>query len=166
MINSLTGWNQLNELEALQHSLRSLFSRSGAHCPKRRENVAHRIPLVDISEDSKEYLVKAELPQVKTRDVKLTMKGGTLTITGDRKFKKNSKKHHRVERTCGSFVHSFSLPDDATDSEVTAEFNDGVLKVHLAKNENARPQQAKLEAVAYGLISNHHYYSSGWGLNE
>ncbi len=131
------------------------------HWPEGQENVAHCIPLVDISEGPKEYLIKADLPQVKKGDVKLIVGGGTLTITGDRKFKKNSKRHHRVERTDGRFVHSFWLPDDATPPEVTAEFNAGVLKVHLAKNEKARTQPVEAEATAYDPSSYRH-----WGINE
>ena len=71
---------------------------------------------------------------------------GTLTITGDRKFEKeeNGKKYHRVERTYGSFGRSFSLPDDASPGKVTTDFKDGVLRVHLAKNAKARPQQVEV----------------------
>jgi len=74
------------------------------------------------------------------------MEDGMLTITGDRKFEKeeNGKKYHRVERAYGSFVRRFSLPDDASPGKVSAEFKDGVLKVHLAKNEKARPQQVEV----------------------
>ena len=166
MMNSLTRLNQLNGLGDLQHRLRSLFSRPRFHWPEGQENVAHWIPLVEIREDPKEYLIKAELPQVTERDVKLTMEDGTLTITGDRKFKKNSKKNHRAKSIYGSFVHSFSLPDDATRTEVTSEFNDGVLKVHLAKIEKARPQQVEVGATAYDQIPQHEYHSSGWGIND
>ena len=62
----------------------------------------------------KEYLIKAELPEVKREDVKVTAEEGTLTITGERKFEKEEKgrKYHRVERSYGSFVRNFSLPDD------------------------------------------------------
>lgn len=170
MINILTRcnqlrWSQSNELEDLQHSPRSLVSRSRVDWPEGQENVTHWIPLVNISEDP-EDLIKVELPQVKKRDVKLTMEGGTLTITGDRKFKKNSKKNHRVERTYGSFMHSFSLPDDATHPEVTAEFIEGLLTLHLAKNEKATPQQVKVATTAYDQIPHYHNCSSGWGINE
>ena len=108
--------------------------------------VADWTPLVDISEDAKEYLIKAELPEVKKEDVKITMEDGTLTIAGDRKYEKegNGKKYHRMERAYGSFGRSFSLPDDASPAKVTADFKDGVLKVHLAKNEKARPQQVEV----------------------
>ena len=84
--------------------------------------------------------------EVKKEDVKITMEDGTLTISGDRKYEKaeNGKKYHRVERAYGSFGRSFSLPDDASPAKVTADFKDGVLKVHLAKNEKPRPQQVEV----------------------
>ena len=102
-MNTLAYWNQYRELEALQQSLGSLFSRSPVRKPEGQEEpmrVADWSPLVDISEDAKEYLIKTELPEVKKEDVKITMEDGTLTITGDRKFEteENGKKYHRVER--------------------------------------------------------------------
>ena len=76
----------MKELEALQHGLGSLFSRSPVHLPEGQEEqiaVPEWAPLVDISEDDKEYLIKAELPEVKKEDVKVTAEEGTLTIMGD-----------------------------------------------------------------------------------
>ena len=148
-MNTSTRWNQLKELEDLQHTLGSLFGRTQAQRIEGQEEpmrVADWTPLVDISEDPKEYLIKVELPEVKREDVKITMEEGTLSIAGDRKYEKqdNSRKYHRVERAYGSFGRSFSLPDDASPAKVTADFKDGVLKVHLAKNEKARPQQVEV----------------------
>ena len=151
-MNTLTRWNQLRQLEALQHGLGSLFSRSPAQWPEGQEEqiaVPEWAPLVDISEDDKEYLIKAELPEVKKEDVKVTAEEGTLTIMGERKFEKEEKgkKYHRVERSYGSFVRSFSLPDDASPGKVTAEFRDGVLSVHLAKTQKAKPQQIEVKVA-------------------
>jgi len=151
-MNALTRWNQLRQLEALQHGLGSLFGRSPVHLPEGQEEqiaVAEWAPLVDISEDDKEYLIKAELPEVKREDVKVTAEEGTLTITGERKFEKEEKgkKYHRVERSYGSFARSFSLPDDASPAKVSAEFKDGVLTVHLVKDEKAKPQQIEVKVA-------------------
>ena len=148
-MNVMTRWNQFKELEDLQHTLGSLFGRAQVRWPEGKEEtmrVADWTPLVDISEDGKEYLIKAELPEVKKEDVKITMEDGTLTIMGDRKFEKeeNGKKYHRVERAYGSFGRSFSLPDDASPAKITADFKDGVLKVHVAKNEKATPKQIEV----------------------
>lgn len=149
-MNTLTRWNQLKQLEALQHGLGSLFSRSPAQWPEDQEEplaVAEWAPLVDISEDDQEYRIKAELPEVKKENVKVTAEEGTLTIMGERKFEKEEKgrKYHRVERSYGSFVRNFSLPDDASPAQVSAEFKDGVLTVHLAKTAKAKPQQIEVK---------------------
>ena len=106
-------------------------------------------PLVDITEDDKEYLIKAELPEIKKEEIKFTVENGVLVISGERKLEKEEKgrKYHGVERAYGSFVRSFSLPDDADADKVNAEFNDGVLKVHIAKSESARPKQIEVEVA-------------------
>ena len=70
------------------------------------------------------------------------MVASVLSITGERKFEKEEKdkRYHRIERSYGSFVRSFTVPEDADDAKVAAEFKDGVLTVPLVKNENARPK--------------------------
>jgi HSP20 family protein len=101
---------------------------------------------VDISEDDKEYVITAELPEVKKEEVKVTVENGVLTITGERRFEKEEKKkYHRVERYYGSFARIFALPDDGDAAKVNAEFKDGVLKVHIAKSEAARPKQIEVK---------------------
>jgi HSP20 family protein len=139
-------------MEALRNGLGSLLGRSPAQRPDGQEEpmaVAEWAPLVDISEDDKEYLIKAELPEVKKEDVKVTAEEGTLTIMGERKFEKEEKgkKYHRVERAYGSFVRNFSLPDDASPAKVSAEFKDGVLTVHLAKDAKAKPQHIEVKVA-------------------
>ena len=142
----------MRQLEALQHGLGGLFGRSPAQWPEGQEEqiaVPEWAPLVDISEDDKEYLIKAELPEVKREDVKVTAEQGTLTITGERKFEKEEKgkKYHRVERAYGSFMRNFSLPDDADPAKVSAEFKDGLLTVHLTKTEKAKPRQVEVKVA-------------------
>ena len=151
-MNALKRWNQLKNMEAFQHSLEGLLTRPAAHWPEGQEPssaVAEWSPLVDISEDDKEYRIKAELPEVKKEDVKVTAEEGTLTITGERKFEKEEKdrKYHRIERAYGTFGRSFSLPVDASATKVTAEFKDGVLIVHLVKDEKAKPHQVEVKVA-------------------
>src|SRR5438552_8795673 len=107
--------------------------------------VAEWSPLVDISEDDKEYLIKAELAAVRKEDVKITAEEGTLTIMGERRFEKEEKgrKYHRVERAYGRYERSFSFQDDASPGKVRAKFKDGVLTVHLAKDAKAIAQQVE-----------------------
>jgi len=133
-MNALAQWNQLNELEDPQQSLGSLFSRSCVHWREQHLRVPQRVPLVAVSEDARGYVLKAELPQVKQEDVKITLEDGTLTITGDRKFNLNRKKDHPVEHASGRFAHSFEVPADARPAKVSAVFKSGVLTIHLAKS--------------------------------
>jgi HSP20 family protein len=152
MMNALTRWDPFKEMEDLQTRLGKLFSLSPARMPsgsKEALTVAEWAPSVDITEDDKEYLVKADLPEVKKEDVKVTVENGVLTITGERKFEKEEKdkKYHRIERAYGNFLRSFTLPDTADGSKVTAEFKDGVLKVHLAKSEKAKPKSVEIKAA-------------------
>ena len=149
-MNALTRWNPFKDLDELESPLSTFFVRT----PLRRQNgeqesmtIAEWSPLVDITEDEKEYLIKTELPEVKKDDVKVTVENGVLTITGERQFEKEEKgrKYHRVERAYGNFVRSFTLPDDADANKVNAEFKDGVLKVHVAKSEAAKPKHIEVK---------------------
>jgi HSP20 family protein len=116
---------------------------------KEAMTVAQWSPLVDITEDDKEYLIKAELPDMKKEDVRLTVENEVLTMSGERTFEKEEKgkKHHRIERAYGSFVRSFSLPDDADGGKVTANFKDGILHVLLPKSQKAKPKVIEIKVA-------------------
>lgn len=141
------------ELDELQTRL-ATFANLFGHAPVRPPNdkkealtVAEWAPLVDIFEDDKQYLIKAELPEVTKDDVKVTVQEDVLTITGERILEKEEKgkKYHRVERAYGRFGRSFTLPEDADGNGVVAEFRDGVLKVHLPKSEKAKPKTIEVQ---------------------
>jgi HSP20 family protein len=104
---------------------------------------------VGISDDDKEWLVKADLPEVKKEDVKVTVESGVLILTGERKFEKEEKdkKYHRIERSYGNFFRSFTLPEGADGAKVSAEFKDGVLKVHLPKSERAKAKAIEVKVA-------------------
>src|SRR5207245_5079016 len=146
-MNALTRWNPFREMEDTQRRTSSLvdwspFRRTSLLTDDESMTAGEWAPLVDIVEDPKGYLIKAELPEVQKGDVKVTVESGTLTISGERKAEKEEKgrRFHRVERYYGQFERSFTIPDDAEANEVKAEIKDGVLRVHLAKSEKARPQ--------------------------
>ena len=152
LMNGLVRWNPFREMDDLQRRMTSLFDwspfrRSSLTSDDENITVPEWAPLVDIVEDDKEYLIKVELPEVQKDDVKVTVESGTLTISGERKAEKEQKgrRFHRVERYYGRFERSFSVPDDAEADDVKAEFKDGVLRVHLAKSEQARPKQIEVK---------------------
>jgi len=151
MMNTLTRWEPLREMEDLQNRLSALFGRTPVRRGSGKESITlpEWTPLADITEDDKEYVIKAELPELRREDVKVTVENGILTISGERKFEKEEKKkkYHRVERGYGSFVRSFALPEDADADKVKAQFKQGMLEVHLPKNEKAKPKQIEVQVA-------------------
>ena len=150
-MSTLIRWNPWREMEDLQKRLSSVFDLtpfrgSALTTDEQNKTLAEWAPAVDVIEDDKEYLIKVELPEVHKDDVNVTVENGTLTITGERKAEKEEKtrKFHRVERFYGRFERSFSVPTDADETKVNAEFKDGVLRVHLAKSEKALPKQIEV----------------------
>jgi len=104
-------------------------------------------PAVDIYENENELVLKADVPDVPLSDIKIQIENGTLTIEGERKFEKNEGKggYHRIERSFGSVVRCFSLPETVDPEKVKADYNGGVLTVTLAKKEVAKPRTIKVE---------------------
>lgn len=143
-------WNPFKELEEMEKRLSSIFGRApvpGSGANQQAITVAEWSPLVDIMEDDKEYVIKAEIPEMKKEDIKLNVHDDVLTISGERKYEKEeqNKKYHRVERAYGSFMRSFTLPEDADGTRVMAEYKDGLLNVHLPKSEKAKPKSIEVK---------------------
>jgi HSP20 family protein len=145
---SRTQWNPFKDREEWESRVATMLGTRAVtgNGGKEALTVAQWSPLVDITEDEKEYLIKAELPDMKKEDVRLTVENEVLAISGERKFEKEEKekKYHRTERAYGSFVRSFSLPKDADGSKVSADFKDGMLHVHLPKSEKAKPKAIEI----------------------
>ena len=146
-----TRWDPFRELEEMEKRLSTWLGQPAVRREGDKEamTVAEWSPLVDISEDEKEYLIKAEIPEMKKDDIKISVQDNVLSISGERKYEKDEKgkKYHRVERAYGSFVRSFTLPEDADGSKVGAEYKDGVLKVHLPKSEKAKPKAIEVKVA-------------------
>ena len=148
-MNTLLTCNQFKEMEEARQNRLNRFL---AGCPNRIGSgeihslaVADWSPEVDIREDDQGYLLKADLPEMKKDDVRVTVEDGILSVSGERKCQKEDqkKKFHRIERSFGTFRRSFTLPEDADSTKVTAEFRDGVLKVHLPTT--AKPRSKAIE---------------------
>jgi HSP20 family protein len=140
---TLVRWDPFRELEDMSERLNRVFSRpSLRNSGKENLTVADWMPTVDISETEGEYLIKAELPEVRKEDVKVIVENGVLTLQGERRQEKEEKgkRFHRVERSYGSFVRSFTLPESVDESSVKAEYKDGVLNLHLPKSEKVKPK--------------------------
>jgi len=104
-------------------------------------------PSVDIFETENELMLKADVPGVDLKDIDIQLENGTLTLKGERKFERdeNSKGFHRLERSYGSFVRYFTVPETVDTDNVRAEFSNGVLSVALPKKEVAKPKSIKVQ---------------------
>ena len=105
------------------------------------------VPPVDITEDKENLRVVVELPGVSPKDVKISLENNVLSIRGEKKqeSEQNTERMHRYERAYGTFVRSFTLPDDANAGQVKAEFKEGVLTVHVPKSEHAKPKHIEVK---------------------
>lgn len=107
------------------------------------------VPPMDIVETSKELTLTAELPGLDQKDVDVSVEDGVVTIRGEkseeRKEEQDEKKVYLYERTYGSFQRSFTVPASVDSSKITAEFEKGVLKVHMPKDGEAKPKGRKIE---------------------
>lgn len=104
-------------------------------------------PKVDISETDKAFTIKAELPEVRKEDIKVNIENGMLSISGERKQEKEEKdkKFHRIERFYGSFMRSFTLPDNVDASQIKAEYKDGMLNLSLPKTAENKPKATEVK---------------------
>jgi HSP20 family protein len=145
-MNAIMRWNPLREIENLQNRVFNALAPSMAAGGPNMESPPWA-PLVDIVEDSGEYLITTELPQVRKEDVKITLENGRLTVSGELKPKeeKDGRKIHRLERPYGQFFRTFALPEDADPSKVNAVFSEGVLHITMSKHEKALPRQIEVK---------------------
>lgn len=130
-------------LKEFQNRLTRLFGENFAlSLPEMEENwsMATWAPACDIYETENEFVVKAELPEVKKEDVKVSFENNVLTIRGERKFEEETKKenYHRIERRYGDFMRSFTLPNVVDTEKIVAEFKDGMLQVKLPKRPEVK----------------------------
>ena len=151
-MNKLITWNPLREMEEAQNRFSTFFGGIPTfpiRFPKNGGNLklAEWSPLVDVTEDDHEYLFKADLPEMKKDDVKVTIENGILYISGERRAKTEGKKKkfHRLERFFGYFERTFTVPEDVDATNIMAEFRNGVLQVHLPKRPMPKPKTLEVK---------------------
>ena len=136
----LTRWNPWRELEDVTSRLNTMFRTRDDGRGIGGMTTADWNPAVDIKENREEYLITAELPGVDKNDIKVTLKNNVLAIEGNKKVEKKTDDEmlHRVERFYGTFFRSFVLPEGANEQKIQANFKEGILHVHVPKQEPAR----------------------------
>ena len=104
-------------------------------------------PPVDIKENKESINVTMEIPGVKKDDISIEINDNILSIRGHREFKKEEEgeTHHRIERSYGSFVRSFSLSCPVEKEKIEASYRDGLLALNLPKCEEAKPKKIAIK---------------------
>jgi HSP20 family protein len=127
-------------LRLFQDSINRLLSEDGG-------KTRPWAPAVDILETENELVLKADVPGVDLKDIDIQLENGTLTVKGERKFEKEAtnKGFHRMERSYGSFVRIFTVPETVEAENVKAAYEAGVLTITLPKKEIAKPKAIKVQ---------------------
>ncbi|HQU51104.1 MAG TPA: Hsp20/alpha crystallin family protein [Casimicrobiaceae bacterium] len=108
----------------------------GFFAPVRREAAGAAPVRIDVTENDKGYVVKAEVPGVKKEDIHVTIEGNQVSISAEVKRESEKKEGDRVlhtERYYGSVFRSFTLPTELDESSSEAKYDGGVLELKLAK---------------------------------
>lgn len=142
---NLTQWSPLTDLERLLDRYSPFASRLDDDFPGLKllnSNISWQ-PAADITENTKEYLIKADLPEVEREDIHIEITNDRITLKGERKIEKRSEdeKQHRIETFYGRFERMFPIPADVDQDAISAECDKGVLRIHLPKAAGAKPEE-------------------------
>ncbi len=151
---ALVRWNSARDLATwpsdlfgIQREMNRMFNDFFRGGQDEETSLAQWTPAVDIAEHDDQYSVKVELPGVNKEDVKITFESNILTIRGEKKQEKETKKenYHRLERNYGSFQRSFTLPATVKSDKIDAIYKDGILSISIPKAEEAKPKQIEVK---------------------
>lgn len=104
------------------------------------------LPNIDVVENEKDIVVKAEIPGMNKDEIEITLTEGLLTIAGEKKQEYEEKKenYHLIERKHGTFRRSIRLPGEVANDKIDATYKDGVLKVVVPKAEETKPKKIEV----------------------
>ena len=140
-------WDPFQELNLITNRMNRLFQDTfGRGSTEESLTTSAFVPPVDIYEDEHNITLKIEVPGIDQKDMDVRMENNTLTVRGERKFEKEEKEEnfHRLERRYGSFYRAFTLPNTVDPDSVKADYDNGLLKITLAKKAEAKPKQIKV----------------------
>lgn len=140
-------YDPFRDLRNLQDEVNRLFASSFSRNDSNELMRGAWSPSVDIFENKDQIVLEAELPGMKPEDVEISIENNILTLHGERKFEKKDEgdNFHRVERSYGSFTRSFTLPPTVSSENAVAEFENGILRLTLAKREEAKPRRIEIK---------------------
>jgi HSP20 family protein len=148
VIMAIVRWSPFRGMVSLQDGMNSIFDEFFGRVPSRVEpEEGAWSPSVDISENNNAITINAEIPGMSKEDIKINIQDNTMTLKGEKKQEKEEKdaNYHRVERSYGAFMRSFTLPTPVQADKVKASYKNGVLRIVLPKSEEVKPKEIPIE---------------------
>ncbi|WP_417909504.1 Hsp20/alpha crystallin family protein [Candidatus Electronema sp. PJ] len=142
---NLSVWDPFREMEALLDRYSRTARKPAEVGDSKAMEAGDWMPTVDIVENDQSFVVRTELPGVEKDDVNVHINNGVLTIKGEKKVETKDEKRHRIECSYGSFVRSFTLPQDVDIERVEAAYKNGILSLTIPKLEKAKPKQIEVK---------------------
>src|SRR5438132_11502630 len=142
----LTRWEPFREFSTLQDRMNRLFRETQGNSQDESLIGSSFAPAVDVYEDEHNVTLKIEVPGSDEKDIDVRIENNTLIVHGERKLEKEEKEENfrRVERQYGSFTRSFTLPNSVDTGQVSANYDNGVLKISQEERSQAKPKQIKV----------------------
>ncbi len=141
-------WDPFRDLVSLRDRMNRLFEDAVSTARSGEKDMISSAwaPSVDIYEDENQLVLTAEVPGIAEKDIEIKVEDNTLSIMGERRLEKETKEenYHRIERSYGSFVRSFTLPNYVDVENIRAEHENGVLKVTMPKRAELKPRKVKI----------------------
>lgn len=135
-----------DQMDELRERMNQLFQEPSG---QQQRDSAPRLwaPAVDVSENAHEIVLQAELPGMSKEDIDIQLTGDTLTLRGERKLQQvqRGEHYHRIERQYGAWQRTFQVETPIDSTRVSASYEDGVLTVHLPKQEAVKPRQIAID---------------------
>ncbi|MBA4348490.1 MAG: heat-shock protein Hsp20 [Thermodesulfovibrio sp.] len=136
-------WDSLKDIFSLRERINKIFEDTQTRTGEGKS--AGWIPVVDIYETPAEFVVKAELPEVKNPDINIKVEGNILRISGERTLQREGRNYHQVERPYGVFSRTFILPVTVDHENIKANLEDGILEIILPKKEEEMPRHIEIK---------------------
>jgi HSP20 family protein len=149
---------RFNPWSIFQDDMKDLMSRFNEDWPEiaplEITTPSHFVPRIDLKDNGDSYIVTAEIPGMKEKDISVTLDQNVLTLEGEKKAEseEKGKGYFRSEISYGNFYRTIPLFDEVDEGKVDALYKDGVLKVTLHKKEGATRKKKKIEIKAHSQM--------------
>ena len=150
---TLVRWEPFREIATLQNEMSRLMNSFGGG-PDNGETGRSWVPALDVWETGGEIVYALDLPGIPEDDISIEFEDGALTVSAQRErtHEVSDDKLYRYERRYGTFSRTFGLPQGVNEDQIKAEYHDGVLEIHVAKPEQAKPRRIQIGGGSQATI--------------